>query len=118
MRSETEENRTTQAESQREGKIKKANTDLDSDQEYDELSRRKWEKSQKSPGIPVQASDSDKGEQSEFEDQGSQSQDLFTENPSTTAGEDEKEEVIVLTESSGTDALTKSCPSEDSITSQ
>ena len=93
--------------------------ELDSDKEYDDLTRRVWETGHRSQGTTNQTSDSEE----EVHSQISQSQDFFQRTPSTT----EDQEAIVVTKSdcdsdidyipggSGTDESSDSCSSDSSI---
>ena len=95
--------------------------DLESDQEYDELTRKVWEETQRSRGIVIpreQTSDSDEEEQGEFEGEGSQSGELFK---GTLTATTEDEAIILSSESdqnSGTDGSSDSYTSQDSTLSQ
>ena len=109
----------SQAASQRAGAVKEENMELDSDKEYDDLTRRVWEKGHRSRGSTIQTSDSEE----EVHGQISRSQDFFHRTPCTT----EDQEAIVVTESdrdsdidyipggSGTEESSNSCSSDSSI---
>ena len=108
-----------QVASQQAETVTEENMELDSDKEYDDLTRRVWDKGHRSRGITIQTSDSEE----EVHGQISRSQDFFQRTPSTT----EDQEAIVVTESdrdsdidyipggSGTDESSDSCSSDSSI---
>ena len=114
-----EGNQAVQVVSQRVGTVTEENMELDSDKEYDDLTRRVWETGHRSQGTTNQTSDSEE----EVHSQISQSQDFFQRTPSTT----EDQEAIVVTKSdcdsdidyipggSGTDESSDSCSSDSSI---
>lgn len=81
-----------QVASQRAGTVTEENMELDSDQEYDDLTRRVWEKTQRSRGTTIQTSGIDSDE--EVHGQISQSQDFFQRTPCF-----HDQEAIVVTDS-------------------
>ena len=112
-----------QVASQRAGTVTEENMELDSDQEYDDLTRRVWEKTQRSRGTTIQTSGIDSDE--EVHGQISQSQDFFQRTPCF-----HDQEAIVVTDSdsdsdvdyipggSGADESHDSCSSDSSILSE
>ena len=112
-----------QVASQRAGTVTEENMELDSDQEYDDLTRRVWEKTQRSRGTTIQTSGIDSDE--EVHGQISQSQDFFQRTPCF-----HDQEAIVVTDSdsdsdvdyipggSGADESNDSCSSDSSILSE
>lgn len=75
-----EGNQAVQVVSQRVGTVTEENMELDSDKEYDDLTRRVWETGHRSQGTTNQTSDNEE----EVHSQISQSQDFFQRTPSTT----------------------------------
>ena len=109
-----------QVASQRAGTVTEEKMELDSDQEYDDLTRQVWEKTQRSGGTTIQTSDIDSDE--EVHGQISQSQDFFQRTPCF-----HDQEAIVVTDSdsdsdvdyipggSGADESNDSCSSDSAI---
>ena len=107
--------------SQRAGTVTEENMELDSDKEYDDLTRRVWEKAQRSGGTTIQTSDSDSDE--EVHGQSSQSQNFFQRTPCyqeaiVVTDSDSDPDVDYILGGSGADESNDSCSSGSSILSE
>ena len=93
--------------------------ELDSDKEYDNLTKRVWEKAQRSGGTTIQISDEDEEVHCEI----SQSQDFFQRTPCyqeeiVVTDSDSDSDVDYIPGGSGTDESNDSCLSGSSILSE
>ena len=112
-----------QVASQRAGTVTEENMELDSDQEYDDLTRRVWEKTQRSRGTTIQTSGIDSDE--EVHGQISQSQDFFQRTPCfhdqealVVTDSDSDSDVDYIPGGSGADESNDLCSSDSSILSE
>ena len=108
-----------QAEGQRAGTVIEENIEVDSDKEYDNLTKRVWEKAQRSGGTTIQISVDDEEVQGEI----SQSQDFFQRTPCyqeeiVVTDSDSDSDVDYIPGGSGTDESNDSCSSGSSILSE
>ena len=108
-----------QAASQRAGTVIEDNMELDSDKEYDNLTKRVWEKAQRSGGTTIQISVDDEEVHGEI----SQSQDFFQRTPCyqeeiVVTDSDSDSDVDYIPGGSRTDESNDSCSSGSSILSE